>query len=101
MRADEFQGHGLDENVPDGRGLRRPGDDQAARGIRRELAEETVLGAPADYMDPLDRMTGGLLQLDSGDLPPALAQTRWAFSYRYPSVPFDLELSVEKETLPC
>jgi hypothetical protein len=38
----------------------------------------------------------GLLQLDAGELPRALASTPWAFSYRYAALPFDLALSVEK-----
>ena len=40
--------------------------------------------------------TTGLLQVDAGELPSPLAQTRWTFSYRYAAVPFELELGIEK-----
>jgi len=38
----------------------------------------------------------GLLQVDKTELPEALRGGNWAFSYRYASVPFELNLSVEK-----
>lgn len=38
----------------------------------------------------------GLLRVDANELPPALAGTPWAFSYRYAVLPFDLALNVEK-----
>ncbi len=38
----------------------------------------------------------GLLQLDANELPPALAQEKWDFSYRYAALPFDLTYRVEK-----
>ncbi|MCR4413881.1 MAG: hypothetical protein NUV77_15790 [Thermoguttaceae bacterium] len=37
-----------------------------------------------------------MLQIDAAELPPSLAQGRWAFSYRYAAVPFDLQLAIEK-----
>jgi hypothetical protein len=37
----------------------------------------------------------GLLQIDAGELPAALAGTPWTFSYRYAAVPYELELAVE------
>lgn len=37
----------------------------------------------------------GLLQVDKGDLPGALARTEWNFAYRYASVPFQLALDIE------
>jgi hypothetical protein len=40
--------------------------------------------------------TNGLLQIDAGELPPNLRNTPWTFAYRYASVPFDLELSLEE-----
>ena len=40
--------------------------------------------------------TSGLLQVDAGELPGALRGARWAFSYRYASVPYELTLDVEK-----
>ena len=40
--------------------------------------------------------SGGLLQLDAAELPAALKGRPWAFAYRYASVPYDLQLSVEK-----
>ncbi|MCP3902278.1 MAG: hypothetical protein GY715_01470 [Planctomycetes bacterium] len=42
------------------------------------------------------RRSTGLIQVDSGELPPSLASSPWDFSYRYSSVPFDLALDVEK-----
>lgn len=38
----------------------------------------------------------GLIQLDSGELPSSMTTKRWAFSYRYAAVPFDLALKIEK-----
>ena len=40
--------------------------------------------------------TTGLLQIDTGELPPSLRNTPWTFAYRYASVPFELELSLEE-----
>jgi hypothetical protein len=40
--------------------------------------------------------TSGLLQVDAAELPGALRSARWAFSYRYASVPFELTLGIEK-----
>ncbi len=40
--------------------------------------------------------TSGLLQVDVKDLPPALQQGKWAFSYRYATAPFELALAIEK-----
>ena len=40
--------------------------------------------------------TSGLLQVDAAELPRTLASSGWAFSYRYATVPFELELSVEE-----
>ena len=40
--------------------------------------------------------TSGLLQVDPAELPGALRSARWAFSYRYASVPFELTLGIEK-----
>ena len=40
--------------------------------------------------------TSGLLQVDAGELPGGLRGARWAFSYRYASVPYELTLNVEK-----
>jgi hypothetical protein len=52
---------------------------QVAEGLRVEAAK-----------------TSGLLQVDAAELPPALKQAKWAFSYRYAAVPFALALSIEK-----
>jgi hypothetical protein len=38
----------------------------------------------------------GLLQLDAGELPPALANQAWNFSFRYAALPWTLGLRVEK-----
>ena len=38
----------------------------------------------------------GLLQIDAGELPPALAKGRWGFAYRFNAVPFDLRIQTEK-----
>jgi len=52
---------------------------QVASGLRAEATEHT-----------------GLMQLDAGDLPQALAKGKWDFSYRYAALPFNLVLHVEK-----
>ena len=52
---------------------------QVAEGLRAEAAK-----------------TSGLMQVDAGELPPALRGAKWAFAYRYATVPFELALSVEK-----
>ncbi len=38
----------------------------------------------------------GLLQMDQSDLPKSLSGSKWAFSYRYGAVPYELTLRVEK-----
>jgi len=40
--------------------------------------------------------TGGLLQVDTSELPAPLNGSNWDFSYRYGSVPFELQLGIEK-----
>ncbi len=40
--------------------------------------------------------TSGLLQIDATELPPDLAREKWAFSYRYATVPYELSFSLEK-----
>ena len=39
---------------------------------------------------------GGLLQVDAAELPQSLSGGKWDFSYRYASVPFDLQIGIEK-----
>ncbi|NQT37138.1 MAG: hypothetical protein HQ581_06595, partial [Planctomycetes bacterium] len=38
----------------------------------------------------------GLLQIDAGELPPALAGRSWTYSYRCVTVPFEMDVTVEK-----
>jgi len=52
---------------------------QVASGLRAEALKHT-----------------GLLQIDAGELPPALSKTPWSFAYRYGAVPFDLRIQIEK-----
>lgn len=52
---------------------------QVAEGLRAEIGQSS-----------------GLLQVDRAELPPALAQGKWAFSYRYSAIPYELVLNVEK-----
>ena len=52
---------------------------QVAEGLRAEAAK-----------------TAGLLQVDAGELPAALATGKWAFAYRYATADYRLALSVEK-----
>ena len=52
---------------------------QVAEGLRAEAAK-----------------TAGLLQVDAGELPAALAPGKWAFAYRYATADYRLALSVEK-----
>ncbi len=52
---------------------------QVASGLRAETTRHT-----------------GVLQIDAGELPSALAKTPWSFAYRYGAVPFDLRIQIEK-----
>jgi hypothetical protein len=52
---------------------------QVAEGLRAETAK-----------------TSGLLQVDAKELPSALQAGKWAFSYRYATVPFELALDIDK-----
>lgn len=52
---------------------------RAAESLRTEVAKSS-----------------GLLQIDAGELPPALKRARWDFAYRYATVPFALTLDIEK-----
>jgi hypothetical protein len=52
---------------------------QVAAGLRAETAR-----------------TSGLLQVDASELPRGLAAPGWTFAYRYATVPFELQLSVEE-----
>jgi len=52
---------------------------RAAEGLRAEAVKSS-----------------GLLQIDAGELPSALARAKWDFAYRYAAVPFALTLEVEK-----
>src|SRR5258706_10367469 len=47
-------GHCLNENVDDGGGFDRAGDDGTARGIGGHLVEQLVLAAAADNVDYFD-----------------------------------------------
>ncbi|MBN2021523.1 MAG: hypothetical protein JW809_01900 [Pirellulales bacterium] len=42
------------------------------------------------------KTTTGLMQVDAAELPEALRQGKWDFSYRYATVPYRLALAVEK-----
>lgn len=66
----------------------------AAVGVGRQQGVVVVQVAEGLRAEATKR--SGLLQLDAADLPPSLARSRWSFSYRYSTVPFDLTLSVEK-----
>ena len=37
-----------------------------------------------------------MLQIDAGELPPALRQSPWTFSYRYATIPYELILGIEE-----
>ena len=39
--------------------------------------------------------SSGLLQVDAAELPPDLRSAAWAFAYRYASVPYELELTID------
>ena len=47
----------------------------------------------ADSLRAEATKTSGLLQVDPAELPGGLRSTRWAFSYRYAAVPFELTLA--------
>ena len=84
----------LEEFVP------QPGDRRIrvpvvkALGVGRQ--QGVVVAHVAEGLRAEATRSSGLLQVDSGDLPPALASSPWAFAYRYAAVPFELELAVEK-----
>ena len=60
-------GAGLDQQVAQGGGLDRAGDDAATGGVGDELAEQGVLGAAADDVDDVDPAAGQPLRvLDPG-----------------------------------
>ncbi len=65
-----------------------------AAGVGRQ--QGVVVVRVAEGLRAEAARSAGLLQMDAAELPPALARGQWAFSYRYSSVPFDLQLSVEK-----
>jgi hypothetical protein len=50
----------------------------------------------ADSLRAETAKTSGLLQVDAAELPGNLRGARWAFSYRYASVPYELTLGIEK-----
>ncbi len=52
---------------------------QVAEGLRAEVVQAK-----------------GLLQVDAAELPPTLRGTPWNLSYRYASVPYEIELGIEK-----
>src|SRR5512138_1463330 len=61
--GDAAHGHGLDEDVADGRGLGRPGHDRPSGRVGGELAEQPVARTAADDVDRLDRMPEDALEL--------------------------------------
>jgi hypothetical protein len=66
----------------------------SAVGVTRQQGVVVVRAAEGLRAEPSKRM--GLLQVDASELPPGLARTRWMYSYRYASLPFELTLDVEK-----
>jgi hypothetical protein len=65
-----------------------------ALNVGRQQGFVVALVSPGLRVDAAK--TSGLLQVDASELPPALRSADWAFAYRYASVPFELELSVEE-----
>jgi hypothetical protein len=79
-----------------------------------DLAKSKSIRAPSIRVEEVGRQQGtlvvsvdpalkaestsrtGLLQIDAAELPPGQAGQAWAFAYRYATIPFELELSVEK-----
>jgi hypothetical protein len=61
----------------------------------RQQGFVVLLVSPGLRADPTK--TNGLLQVDANELPAALrSAASWTFAYRYASVPFELELSVDE-----
>ena len=54
-----------------------------------------VVASAADLRADVVRATG-LVQMDAGELPPALRRDTWDFAYRYSTMPVALALAVEK-----
>jgi hypothetical protein len=65
-----------------------------ALNVGRQQGVVVVAVAPSLRAEVVRRT--GLLQIDAGELPPALAGGSWTFAYRYAALPFDLAVSVEK-----
>ncbi len=65
-----------------------------AMNVARQQGVVVVRADPALRAESTTRE--GLLQIDTAELPPTIAAQNWDFAYRYASMPFDLELAVEK-----
>jgi hypothetical protein len=66
----------------------------AASGVSRQqgvIAIEVAAGHRAEAL-----VHAGLLRLDAGELPPDLAGKPWALTYRYATMPFELQVAIER-----
>ncbi len=84
--------------------LERFGEGEAKKEIKaariRAIDVGRQQGMVVVNVDPALRAEAktrsGLMQVDSAELPTAIAGQPWAFAYRYASLPFELVLGVEK-----
>jgi hypothetical protein len=67
-----------------------------ASGVGQQRQQGLVVVRVADGLRAEPSKTSGLLQVDSGELPSALAREKWAFAYRYATTDYQLALNVEK-----
>ena len=78
------------------------GEDQRALEVPRIRAMDvarqqgvlvisSAVGLRADVI-----RTAGLVQMDAGELPSSLGRGSWDFAYRYSTMPFALEIAIEK-----
>ena len=65
-RFEMTQGQRLDEDVADGRGLDRSGDDGQSGGIGGELVEQMAPAAPADDVKLFELVADNAFQLAQG-----------------------------------
>jgi len=65
-----------------------------AVGVERQQGEVVVKVASGLRAEAVE--ITGLLQVGAAELPPTLARTKWDFSYRYATVPFQLAFDIEK-----
>ncbi len=65
-----------------------------ASGVSRQQGLVVVAAADGLRIEPVH--SSGVMQVDTAELPAALAPRRWAYAFRYAAVPFEVRLAVAK-----